>query len=496
MASPAGTPEAPGRRPSLWRRLLRAPLLAKILIANGAVVALGATAGTYLIAERVRLAPQAPPYEALALFAAGGLVLSLLANAAVLRTALRPLARLERTAWRVREGDLGARVRLGAVGDPQTDRLAATFNAMLDRLRERTRQVEAASARLQELSDQVLLAQEEERTRLAGRLLDATAQELATLLLQLRLLQNAAARPEADPAALGQQAAGLTEQVRETLDGVRRLAADLRPRLLDDLGLVPAVQSLALEWEERTGIPVDLRASVPPDAHVPPAVGIAVYRMAQEALANVARHAQASRVRLTLAYSAGELVAEVQDDGRGLPAAAVADRASQTAGPHPRLGLFAAQERIGLVGGRLAVELAPGQGTSVRASVPLPRTGPDRADSDGRSGSATAHGAPEAGAAGPVRPEFGRGVDRPAPPPRPRPAANGSVNDPSSGGAPLARGRVRGARSGRALWERTPYDALSTVSIPPRSTPRSATWDRMWQWRTQVPGLSATNSRS
>ena len=94
-------------------------------------------------------------------------------------------------------------MRLGAVGDPHTDQLAATFNAMLDRLRERTRQVEASSARLQELSDQVLLAQEEERTRLAGRLLDATAQELATLLLHLRLLQNAAGRPEADPAALG-----------------------------------------------------------------------------------------------------------------------------------------------------------------------------------------------------------------------------------------------------------------------------------------------------
>ena len=149
------------------------------------------------------------------------------------------------------------------------------------------------------------------------------------------------ARPEADPAALGRQAAGLTEQVRETLDGVRRLAADLRPRLLDDLGLVPAVQSLALEWEEQTGLPVDLRASLPPDARVPPAVGIAVYRMAQEALANVARHAQASRVRLTLAAGDGELAAEVHDDGRGLPVAPVGGRGAPAARPVPRFGLFA-----------------------------------------------------------------------------------------------------------------------------------------------------------
>ena len=298
----------------------------------------------------------------------------------MLRTALRPLARLERTAWRVREGDLGARVRLGAVGDPHTDRLAATFNAMLDRLRERTRQVEASSARLQELSDQVLLAQEEERTRLAGRLLDATAQELATLLLQLRLLQNAAGARRPTRRRWGSRRPGWRSRSGRPWTACGAWRPTCAPRLLDDLGLVPAVQSLAREWEERTGLPVDLRASVPPDAPVPPAVGIAVYRMAQEALANVARHAQASRVRLTLAYSAGELVAEVQDDGRGLsPARRWPDRAPQTAGPHPRLGLFAAQERIGLVGGRLAVESAPGQGTSVRASVPLPRTGPDRA---------------------------------------------------------------------------------------------------------------------
>jgi signal transduction histidine kinase len=347
----------------------------KILVANGAVVALGATAGTYLTNRHARRAPHATRHGTPALFAAGGLALSLLVNAAVLRTALRPLARLERTARRVRAGDLGARAQLGAIGDPDTDQLAATFNAMLDRLRERTRQVEAASSRLQALSDQVLLAQEEERASLAGQLLDDTGQELATLLLGLHLFQQAVVQPGADPAALAQQAAGLTEQVRETLDGVRRLAADLRPRLLDDLGLAAAVQALARQWEERTGVAVDVRASVPPEVRVPPAAGIAVYRMAQEALANVAAHAQAARVRVTLAAGAGELVAEVQDDGRGLPAAGTlqpSGRASGTDGPRRRLGLFAVRERIGLVGGRLAVESAPGRGTTVRAVVPLP----------------------------------------------------------------------------------------------------------------------------
>jgi two-component system sensor histidine kinase UhpB len=388
MASTDGAPEGPRRTPRLWRRLLRAPLFAKVLLANGVVVALGATAGTYLTAEHVRRSPHATNYEMVALFAAGGLALSLLLNAAVLRTALRPLARLERAARRVREGDLGARVRPGTVGDPATDRLAAAFNAMLDGLRERTRQVEAYSSRLQELCDRVLLAQEEERARLASRLLDEAGQELATLLLHLRLLQNAAARPGADAAALGQQAAGLTEQVRATLDGVRRLAADLRPRLLDDLGLEPAVRSLVREWGERTGIPVDLRASLPPDVPVPPATGIAVYRMTQEALANVAGHARASRAGVTLAYDGGELVATVEDDGRGL-GPVDADPAAGPGGPaagrpSARLGLFAMQERIGLVGGRLAVESGPERGTTVRAAIPLPLRRPAPADGEGQ----------------------------------------------------------------------------------------------------------------
>jgi two-component system sensor histidine kinase UhpB len=351
-------------------------------------VALGATGGTYLTIEHVRRSPHAAHYEMMALFAAGGLALSLLLNAAVLRTALRPLARLERAARRVRGGDLGARVRLGALRDPATDRLAAAFNAMLDRLRERTRQVEAYSSRLQELCDRMLLSQEEERARLASRLLDDAGQELATLLLHLRLLQNAAARPGADAAALGRQAAELTEQVRATLDGVRRLAADLRPRLLDDLGLEPAVRSLVREWGERTGIPVDLRASIPPDLHVPPATGIAVYRMTQEALANVAGHAHASRAGVTLAYAGGELVATVEDDGRGVgpgdagpppvPGGPTASR------PPARLGLFAMQERIGLVGGRLAVESGPERGTTVRAVIPLPLRRPALADVEGQ----------------------------------------------------------------------------------------------------------------
>ena len=399
VTDPVAVAQGAGLGRFRWR-LLRAPLLVKILVANGAVVALGAAAGTTLTAEHVRRSPDAQSYGLMVLFALCGLGLSVLANGAVLRAALRPLARLEAVARRVSAGDLGARARPGAVGDPATDRLAAAFNTMLDRLGERNRQLAAAASRLRELSDLVLLAQEEERARLAGQLLDAPAQELATVLLHLRLLQNAAARPGADVAALGRQMAGLTEQVRATLDGLRRLAADLRPRLLDDLGLAAAVRSLVEEWAARTGVPVDLRAAIPADARVPAATGIAVYRMTQEALSNVERHARATRVRVTLALRAGALVAEVQDDGRGPPGAG----AAATSRPGSRLGLFAAGERIGLVQGRFAVESAPGSGTTVRATVPLPRDSPRHTGPGLRTRPATASGAPGADPAAPDRP--------------------------------------------------------------------------------------------
>jgi two-component system sensor histidine kinase UhpB len=343
-----------------WRRLLRVSLFTKVIVANGVLAAAVGGGMARAAGHRRPAAPEAP-YATPALLALGGLALSLAANALVLRTALLPLARLERTARRVRAGDPHARVRPGAIGDPDTDRLAATFNDMLDGLRDQTRLAEAYAARLRALSDRVLVAQEEERERLADRLLDDTGQLLATLLLELRLVQNAAAAPGAEPGALGRQAAAAAELARETLDGVRRLAQELRPRLLDDLGLVAAVEDRAREWAARSGTPVRVQDAIPADVHLGPPVGVAVYRMVQETLANVAAHASAHHVEIALGLTDGELVVEVADDGRGMPA-----------GLRHGLGLFGVQERIGLVGGRLAVHSTPGQGTTVRAVIPLP----------------------------------------------------------------------------------------------------------------------------
>lgn len=392
MATSTGPVSRDAPRPlRLWRRLLHVPLATKILVANGAIVALGAIVGAYLTTLYVRQSPSDTPFGLMALLALGGVVLSLVLNSLVLRTALRPLVRLERTARQVQAGDLNARAEVDSAGDPATDQLVAAFNGMLDGLRDRTRHVETYAARLQALADQMLLTQEEERRLLAGQLLDDAGQSLATLLLQLRLLRDASAQPGADAAAIGQPMGELAEMVRATLANVRGLAQELRPRVLDDLGLAAAVQSAAEEWQARTGVPVDARLSVPADVRVPPAIGIAVYRLMQEALASVAARAPVTAVRVTLAYTQGDLVAEVWDDGRG-PAdsgaapAAPSDPAAATPAPAagllPRLGLFAMQERISLVGGHCTIESAPGQGTTIRAAIPLPAEAGDT-DPDG-----------------------------------------------------------------------------------------------------------------
>jgi two-component system sensor histidine kinase UhpB len=385
---------------ALARRLLRLSLFAKILIANSAIVALGAVVGTYVTTAHTRRTPDGSPLEIMALFGLGGFVLSLVCNALVLRTALWPLWRLERTARRVRDGDLAARVTLGAIGDPDTDQLAATFNAMLDSLRERTRETEAYSARLRELSDKVLVAQEDERHRLAAELHDETGQSLSSLLLGLRVFRDAVEREDVDRDHLRRQAADLAEMARETLDGVRRLALELRPRMLDDLGLATALRAYADEWSQRTRIALRFDGAVDPRVRFPAAAEIAVYRMVQEALATVAKHSGATSAAVSLAIADNALVAEVRDNGRGMARrpprttpedrrqtldrngteadgrAARDERVEHVAGGlSAGLGLFSIQERISLAGGTFEVRSLAGQGTTLRAVIPLP---PDR----------------------------------------------------------------------------------------------------------------------
>jgi signal transduction histidine kinase len=202
----------------------------------------------------------------------------------------------------------------------------------------------------------VVRGQELERRRLARELHDETGQALTSILLGLRAVE------EAKSAADAQQAvSNLRELVVATLQDVRRLAVQLRPKALDDFGLVPALERLAQTFAESSGIAVDLEAQLG-DQRLPPDVETTLYRIVQEALTNVVKHAEARRVSIFLLRRDGAATAVIEDDGRGFDPAAASDG---------RLGLQGMRERVELHDGRLTVETAPGSGTTLVVEVPL-----------------------------------------------------------------------------------------------------------------------------
>jgi len=152
--------------------------------------------------------------------------------------------------------------------------------------------------------------------------------------------------------------------IDETVTAVQRISSELRPSVLDDLGLATAIEAEAVRFEHRTGIECAL--SLPDHAalHIQGAAATAIYRIVQEALTNVSRHANATRIELRLSQQPGELLLEIRDDGRGITAAEVSDRFS--------LGLIGIRERADLVGATVRFEGQPGRGTIVSVRIPAP----------------------------------------------------------------------------------------------------------------------------
>jgi len=202
----------------------------------------------------------------------------------------------------------------------------------------------------------VVDAQELERKRLARELHDETGQALTSILLGLKPLEQLAATEEERAAVTS-----VRELVVSTLQDVRRLAVELRPTALDDFGLAAALERLAEGFREQTGIEVDIAAQLG-DGRLPEEVETTLYRIVQEALTNVIKHAEASRVSILLTRANGAVIAVVEDDGGGFDPAATRDGG---------LGLLGMRERLALLGGTLRIEAGAHHGTTVAAEVPL-----------------------------------------------------------------------------------------------------------------------------
>lgn len=251
------------------------------------------------------------------------------------------------------------------------DALKAAHEELEQRVAERTAALSEANERLRVLSRRLMEIQEFERRAIARDLHDEIGQALTAIKLNLRELQEIFTGVAAE-----KQLADSLEILEQVLQHVRSLALDLRPSLLDELGLVPALRWYVRRQAERAGWEVEFRAEG--IANRPsPEVEIACFRVAQEALTNVARHAEAQKVEVCLEMNHREVTLIIRDDGRGFDPLLI--RSSALAGTS--IGLSGMEERVRLAGGQIAIHSATGMGTEIRAAFPA---NAERERTDGR----------------------------------------------------------------------------------------------------------------
>lgn len=345
-------------RSSEGKRLLsfHLSLFEKVIVVNVVMVIIEALAGLWVTSHNI----EAHHYLIDTAFIVLSILFILTTNTVLLHATFRPLFRLRSTMRAVSMGQTA--MRTSVPSDPDIGELAQTFNDMLDQLEE--------SRREQAMS--ILQAQEEERRRIARELHDETSQLLTALLIHTEVLsQRLAAVPEASIAQhtrvqLEEGFAGLTKLTQSTLDTIRVLAQQLRPSVLDDLGLEAALRWLTEDSHQHFHLTVEFHVYVQKMAshlsHLPAVYETTLFRIAQESLTNAARHAHAKHVSVTLNYNQYDITLSVTDDGCGF------DPCQMKAG----LGIRGMRERATLLEGTLTLQSSPEGGTTVRAVFPLP----------------------------------------------------------------------------------------------------------------------------
>ena len=316
------------------------PLLHRVAGLN-VVLVLVAVATTVIVLAPRKLSSFAVDEEVVLIAAVVAVVV--IANIYLLRRLVGPVQALTALAKRVDLTRPGQRIP-DAKASSEAGELALTFNEMLSRL----------EAERREATGRVLAGQEAERLRIAQELHDQVGQELTAVLLGLSRVEAQA------PAELQADILAVQDGVRGSLEDVRRISVELRPEALDDLGLESALAVLAERFRARLGLEVTV-AIAPELSHLSRDAELVIYRVAQEALTNVARHSGADTAELTLVRQAGRLTLTIRDRGSGLPA-----------GSAPGTGMRGMRERATLIGARLEVRnLTPEPGCEVRLDVPL-----------------------------------------------------------------------------------------------------------------------------
>jgi signal transduction histidine kinase len=302
------------------------------------------------------------------------------------RSLVKPIGQLKTAAQNISQGDLDEPVpspgsdEIGELGRSfDTMRLALkksleeihAWNRQLgEKIEERTRQLQDSYREIEkkegvrrQLLQKVLMVQEEERKRVARELHDETTQSILGLVMKLEAAANL---PDADVARIKQMLNDIRKLAVGMLDSVHGLIFDLRPSVLDDLGLLSAIRWYAQNRLGEDGVKARVEVTGE-ERDLPPQVEIALFRVAQEAIANIAKHAGAQHALVNVEFREDAIIIEIEDDGRGFDTAELNPQPGDSQG----VGLMGMRERVELLGGRFQMESKPGSGTHIIVEVPL-----------------------------------------------------------------------------------------------------------------------------
>jgi two-component system sensor histidine kinase UhpB len=338
---------------SFLTRLKRTPILYRIAIGNAVIIVAGAVIGTFLTHLLTNITATLWHFV---LFASIGIVISLILNFATIQAALHPLRELRQIVNRIQSGQAEVTQLALENTDPDIHRLTIALNSLIT-------QLENSNHDLRVLSERAINAQEDERKRIARSLHDDTGQSLSTLIINLERLEN---HLPIDSAELVNRLRSIRQMAAESLECLRSIIYDLRPAILDDLGLLPAIRWYARTNLEEAGIQVELDFpdELPP---LPQPLTTTLFRISQEGVNNIIRHSQAKNACISLGVQENKVYLQIKDDGHGFEPGKLSNETINM----QHWGLIGIQERIELVGGKLSISSDPAHGTTLMVNVPL-----------------------------------------------------------------------------------------------------------------------------
>jgi signal transduction histidine kinase len=276
----------------------------------------------------------------------------------------RPIHRLVESANRIREGEFETRAEV--FSNDEIGRLAVAFNQMAEALMRYRKEVEAKEKARLSLIERIVQVQEDERKNISRELHDHFGQSLLALLLQVQSGCEDAKEKLGDTHYPESLYTSVEATIRQIIEDVHRLAWGMRPSILDDYGLDSALARHIEEVSKTAGFEIDYQFNSPEDlGRLPSRIEVPLFRIAQEALTNMIRHARATHASVIVLRQLHEITMLIEDDGKGFDVAMVQARGDQC------LGLMGMSERVNLLGGSFVIESAPGEGTTIRVRLPL-----------------------------------------------------------------------------------------------------------------------------